>query len=1079
MKKCPRCGCKNPDDRKWCAACKKPLLDNPAAEQSHDVEVKEPHLRSSVAKNGNPRQNAENKAGDCKPGTVSGFPYSVGADSSEGEKASRLIGSMGEKRYRRKGKNAKPEYAGVEGTGGGFCTNCGNSLGKGDLFCTRCGKPVVASFGDPPKKGGDFPPKNRWRRPWLWVTLVCAVVLAGGLWGFFASGSDTLPIKYYGSHDSVRTYENGDVTFTPNEENIAFDKSSSTIYFNNLLIVYTFDTISENDAVRLASMVRGEAVGKLSGAMNILQIKVPESSLDELNTMAECLMTDENVLFASFDYPITFSTSANENPWSNDPNVPEADRGNEGNPAGNDWWAEAIGAYTAWEYADRCQPIKVGVIDDGFWDQHDDLSGKISFLPGYTANTPDVESHGTHVAGLIAASNNRIGIRGVADKASLICVDWNPTGDVSYLGSGEYLEIIKQMVENNVKVINNSWGFHVQSEKGYTKGWLPFIYYNLFHKTTYDEYVAATENYSVRTAQTDILKIIELLINGRKDFLIVQSAGNGYDNSGPGVDAKYTCHFCGIDERIYNSMMTEETREKLFQKKGISYHDVIDRVIIVGAVDNITNDSGNYQMRYSSNYGNAVSICAPGGEIFSTLKLQKGWPIKQDYYGYGMMSGTSMAAPIVSGSVAFLWSIDPAMSPGQVKDCLIRSAIHRAYDPETGTSYPMLNLGNAVQSLNLNDSNATSNPPRVTSDERDIVLVLDTSGSMDGNPLAETKNASVNFIETILQEDASIGIVTYNNSAALQSDFSMDETALIGEVYDLYAGGGTNIEAGLAQARSMLSTSNAKKKIIVLMSDGEPNDGKEGDALISYADEIKNDGIRIYTLGFFESLGSYRSTAQQLMEGIASDGCHYEVANANDLKFFFGDVADQINGQKFIYVRIACPVEAYVSYNGEVLSSSERRQNFRTSFGTITFEENENGTSDPVKILRLKEPAAYDVKIIGTGNGAMDYTIGFMDGDGEYTDLRFFSQIPITNQTVIDTVASASQDTVLNVDSDGDGKYDVKYRAEAGGYGKKVGQYTLLYIGICGSFAVVLCRVLIYGIRKRKACIRKRHKSLR
>lgn len=360
-----------------------------------------------------------------------------------------------------------------------------------------------------------------------------------------------------------------------------------------------------------------------------------------------------------------------------------------------------------------------------------------------------------------------------------------------------------------------------------------------------------------------------------------------------------------------------------------------------------------------------------------------------------------------------------------------------------------------------------------------VVLVLDTSGSMDGNPLAETKNASVNFIETILQEDASIGIVTYNNSAALQSDFSMDETALIGEVYDLYAGGGTNIEAGLAQARSMLSTSNAKKKIIVLMSDGEPNDGKEGDALISYADEIKNDGIRIYTLGFFESLGSYRSTAQQLMEGIASDGCHYEVANANDLKFFFGDVADQINGQKFIYVRIACPVEAYVSYNGEVLSSSERRQNFRTSFGTITFEENENGTSDPVKILRLKEPAAYDVKIIGTGNGAMDYTIGFMDGDGEYTDLRFFSQIPITNQTVIDTVASASQDTVLNVDSDGDGKYDVKYRAEAGGYGKKVGQYTLLYIGICGSFAVVLCRVLIYGIRKRKACIRKRHKSLR
>lgn len=1065
MQKCPSCGYENPDDRKWCAACKKPLLDIPAAEENHGKAAKESRLHSSMAKSGNSGQNAENKAGDSEPGTVSGFPYSGGADSSGGEKTSRLIGSMGGKQYRRKGKNVNPERAGVEGGSRCFCTNCGNPLGKGDLFCTCCGKPTATGFDDPPNGGGDLPPKNKRRKPWLWVAMAILVVLAGCLWGYFQFGpgsSDDMP---YGT----RVYDNGDVTFTPKEENIAFDKSSSTIYFDNLLIVYAFDVISENDAARLASIVGGKVVGKLSGEMNILQIMVSESSLDELNTMSERLMADANVLYASFDYPMILSETGNDaNPWSNDPANPEADRGNESNPTGNDWWAEAIDAYSAWEkYSSKCQPIKVGVIDSGFWYQHEDLFGKISFLPDYRINSPT--NHGTHVAGLIAAKNNSIGIRGVADKASLICVDWSPKEKVSYLGSSEYLEIIKQLVENNVKVINNSWGCPLQSEKGYTKGWLPFIYYNLFHKATYDEYVAAIENYTVRTAQTDMLKIIELLINEKKDFLIVQSAGNGYDNSGPGVDAKYNCHFCGIDERIFNSMMTEETREKLFQQKGISYQDIIDRVIIVGAVDNITNDSGNYQMRYSSNYGNAVSICAPGGEIFSALKLQKGWPIKQDYYGYGMMSGTSMAAPIVSGSAAFLWSLDPAMSPSQVKDCLIRSAIHRAYDPETGTFYPMLNLGNAVQSLNLNDSNATSNPSRAISDERDIVLVLDTSGSMSGDPLAETKNASVNFIETILQEDASIGIVTYDNSAVMQSDFSMDETTLTTEVYDLYAGGGTNIEAGLAQARSMLNTSNARKKIIVLMSDGEPNDGKEGDALISYADEIKNDGIIIYTLGFFESLGSYKSPAQQLMEGIASDGCHYEVADADELKFFFGDVADQINGQKFIYVRIACPVEAYVSYNGEVLSSSERKQNLRTSFGTITFEEDEKGTSDPVKILRLKEPAAYDVKIFGTGNGSMDYTIGFMDDNGEYTDLRIFPQIPITKQTVIDTVASVSKDTVLNVDSDGDGKYDVKYRAAARGYGREVRRNTLLYIGIFGGVAVVLCLVLIHNTRKRKA----------
>lgn len=34
------------------------------------------------------------------------------------------------------------------------------------------------------------------------------------------------------------------------------------------------------------------------------------------------------------------------------------------------------------------------------------------------------------------------------------------------------------------------------------------------------------------------------------------------------------------------------------------------------------------------------------------------------------------------------------------------------------------------------------------------------------------------------------------------------------------------------------------------MSDGEPNEGKQGEELINYAEQIKNDGILVYTLGF-------------------------------------------------------------------------------------------------------------------------------------------------------------------------------------------------------------------------------------
>lgn len=360
-------------------------------------------------------------------------------------------------------------------------------------------------------------------------------------------------------------------------------------------------------------------------------------------------------------------------------------------------------------------------------------------------------------------------------------------------------------------------------------------------------------------------------------------------------------------------------------------------------------------------------------------------------------------------------------------------------------------------------------PIRTTSDERDIVLVLDVSGSMSGTPMAETKKASINFIDTILDEDASIGIVTYNNSASMLSDFSVNETTLTTAVSSIYDGGGTNIESGLAQAHSMLSTSNAKKKIIVLMSDGEPNEGKEGDALISYADEIKDDGIIIYTLGFFESLGSYKSSAQILMEGIASDGCHYEVASADDLVFFFEDMADQINGQKYIYIRIACPADVSVTHNGETLCSAEDDLNVRTDFGTLTFEDNEDVTNanedDRIKVLRLKEGAEYDVKITGTGHGLMDYTIGFMDDNGDYSDFRRFENIKITRRTEIDTVAAASKESVLNIDEDGDGKYDLKLRAEENGYGEEVEKSILIYV-VAVSGAVLLLLIVILIVRK-------------
>jgi len=357
------------------------------------------------------------------------------------------------------------------------------------------------------------------------------------------------------------------------------------------------------------------------------------------------------------------------------------------------------------------------------------------------------------------------------------------------------------------------------------------------------------------------------------------------------------------------------------------------------------------------------------------------------------------------------------------------------------------------------------------SGERNVVLTLDVSGSMSGTPLEETKKASSKFINTVLEQDASIGVVTYDDESYMASDFSTDKASLQSIVSGLYDGGGTNIEAGLRNAQSMLERTNAKKKIIVLMSDGEPNDGLVDEELIEYAAEIKKTGTIIYTIGFFESL-SEKSYAQYLMEQIASDGCHYEVADADQLSFFFEDMADQINGQKYIYVRIASPVDVSVSYDGETLDSSEKNLNARTSFGTLTFEENseklEAGIDDRVKVLRLKEGTDYDLKIVGTGHGIMNYSIGFMDENGEYSDLRKFKNIKITRKTRIDTEASNSDSSILNIDEDGDGKYDIRLKAEANGYGEEITTSNWIIYVIIGAVAFVMLDIIAIVIYTKK-----------
>lgn len=472
-----------------------------------------------------------------------------------------------------------------------------------------------------------------------------------------------------------------------------------------------------------------------------------------------------------------------------------------------------------------------------------------------------------------------------------------------------------------------------------------------------------------------------------------------------------------------------------------------------------------------------------------------------------------MATPHVTGVAAMCFAINKNLTGAQVVDIIKNTAEGTLeYTNNNGSRayhYGMLNAQAAVERARSMASSQETNHTEETNRRqnsnvtRDVVMVLDNSGSMAGDPLDQTKQASQKFINTVFEQDSRVALVGYENSASVLSELSEDEADLTDSVDAMEAGGGTNMYAGLESADQILSSSTADRKIIVLMSDGLPNDGPNEngsyeDALITYAEELKNKGYYVYTLGFFENVyGGELTGAQNLMESMASPGLHYEVKSADDLIFFFEDIANQIGGREYVYIRIACPVDVTVTSGGETLSSKVDSENTRTSFGALTYEnteqlsedsDNENDFSqfyyddeydetareDQVKVLRLDREKNYDIKIDGYADGTMDYTVKYQDAQGEYTDTREFPSIPVNASMQATSSTGSSDTTYLEVDEDGDGKTDKTYKAKSNQAMEEVKDRTILYIliaviAVLVLLVIILIVVLVVRSRKKKA----------
>ena len=320
------------------------------------------------------------------------------------------------------------------------------------------------------------------------------------------------------------------------------------------------------------------------------------------------------------------------------------------------WGAVAMHAREAEAVNVKRAPVTVAVVDSGVEDTHPDLEGRVDTSRSVKCSVNGVATqdfygwrdefyHGTHVAGIIAANHNDIGIDGIAPESTIVAIQATNDNRLIY---PEYVTCaFMWAASHGVDVVNNSYSMD------------PWVYWS----PTDPEQAAGLE------AATRSIKYAQ-----GKGLAVIAAAGNeGVDIDNPWID---------------NGSPTDvPTPTKNRAVEGsIRVPSMLDGVAQVSAVGQAYNVKPGLSLGRAefSNYGHTIDFAAPGDQIYSTATTL--------FYrsGYAVADGTSMATPHVSGVAALIKSVHPELTGAQVIKVMERQAeanYGRLNEPIDGREY--------------------------------------------------------------------------------------------------------------------------------------------------------------------------------------------------------------------------------------------------------------------------------------------------------------------------------------------------------------------------------------------------------
>ena len=216
----------------------------------------------------------------------------------------------------------------------------------------------------------------------------------------------------------------------------------------------------------------------------------------------------------------------------------------------------------------------------------------------------------------------------------------------------------------------------------------------------------------------------------------------------------------------------------------------------------------------------------------------------------------------------------------------------------------------------------------------DILLAMDISGSMlaqdlKPNRLEASKNVALDFISKRMNDR--IGLVIFSGESFTQCPLTTDHNVLSNLFKDVQSGmidDGTAIGMGLATSVNRLKESNAKSKVIILLTDGINNSGVIPP--LTAAEIAADFGIRVYTIGvgtkglapypFQTAFGiQYQDVEVKIDEITLQDiatltnGKYFRATNNNSLKEIYKDI-DELEKSKIQITNFHKKSEEYLPF---------------------------------------------------------------------------------------------------------------------------------------------------------------------